>query len=127
MKTIIENPNIQQHKSRTTVGAIILIIGSLLLIGQFDLVPDWLFSWPMILIAVGVYSGVKHHFRKPFATIMIILGMAFLFTENINNADRVVWPIAIIAAGTWMILKQHKKADTNIIDTEYKESSSNEL
>ena len=127
MKTIIENPNIQQHKSRTTVGAIILVIGSLLLIGQFDLLPDWLFSWPMILIAVGVYSGVKHHFRKPFATIMIILGMAFLFTENINNADRVVWPIAIIAAGTWMILKQHKKSDANIIDTEYKESSSNEL
>jgi Domain of unknown function (DUF5668) len=127
MKTIIETPNIQQHKSRTTVGVIILVIGSLLLIGQFGLVPDWLFSWPMILIAVGLYSGVKHHFRKPFATIMIILGIAFLFTENINNADRVVWPIAIIAAGTWMILKQHKKADANTIDTEYKESSSNEL
>ena len=127
MKTIIENPSIQQHKSRTTAGAIILVIGSLLLIGQFDLVPDWLFSWPMILIAVGVYSGVKHHFKKPFATIMIILGMAFLFTENMDNADRVVWPIAIIAAGTWMILKQRNKADTNIIDTEYKESSSKEL
>ena len=127
MKTIIENPNIQQHNSRTTVGAIILVIGSLLLIGQFDLVPDWLFSWPMILIAVGVYSGVKHHFKKPFATILIILGMAFLFTENIDNADRVVWPIAIIAAGTWMILKQRKKADTDIIYTEHKESSSKEL
>ena len=94
---------------------------------MFDFVPDWLFSWPMILIAVGVYSGVKHHFKKPFATIMIILGMAFLFTENFDNADRVVWPIAIIAAGTWMILKQRKKTDANIIDTQYKESSFKEL
>jgi Domain of unknown function (DUF5668) len=127
MKTIIENPNIQQHKSRTTAGAIILVIGSLLLIGQFDLVPDWLFSWPMILIAVGVYSGIKHHFKKSFASIMIILGMAFLFTENIDNAGRLVWPITVIAAGTWMILKQHKKTANNIIDTEYKESSSKEL
>ena len=129
MKTIIENPNIQQHKGRTTVGAIILIIGTLLLIDQFNLafIPDWIFSWPMILIAVGVYSGVKHHFKKPFATIMIILGMAFLFTENFDNADRVVWPIAIIAAGTWMILKQRKKTDANIIDTQYKESSFKEL
>ena len=73
MKTIIENPNIQQHKSRTTVGAIILVIGSLLLIGQFDLVPDWLFSWPIILIGVGVYSGVKHNFRNKSWFVLICL------------------------------------------------------
>lgn len=124
MKTIIENPGIH-HNSRTTVGAIILIIGSLLLIDQLNLffIPDWLFSWPMILIAIGVYSGVKHNFRKPVAPIMILLGVAFLFTENINNADRIVWPVAIIAAGTWMVLKQRKPT----ADTEYKESSFKEL
>jgi predicted membrane protein len=124
MKTIIENPGIH-HNSRTTVGAIILIIGSLLLIDQLNLffIPDWLFSWPMILVAIGVYSGVKHNFRKPTAAIMILLGVAFLFTENINNADRIVWPVAIIAAGTWMVLKQHKP----VTGTEYKESSFTEL
>ncbi|MGZ3750723.1 MAG: LiaF transmembrane domain-containing protein [Mucilaginibacter sp.] len=124
MKTIIENPGIQNN-NRTTFGAIILIIGSILLIDQFNLVfiPDWLFSWPMILIAIGIYSGVKNHFRKPVATILIFLGVAFLCTENIDNADRIVWPIAIIATGTWMVLRNKNHA----IDTPFKESSFKEL
>ncbi len=128
MKTIIENPNIQQHKGRTTVGAIILIIGTLLLIDQFNLafIPDWIFSWPMILVAVGIYSGVKHNFQKSFAFIMIFLGVAFLFTENINDADRVVWPVIIIAAGSWMVFRNRKPA-AEIPYTTYKESSSEEL
>ena len=124
MKTIIDNPNIH-HNGRTTVGAIILIIGSLLLIDQLNLffIPDWLFSWPMILIGIGVYSGVRHNFRKPIAAIMILLGVAFLFTENIDDADRIVWPLAIIAAGSWMVFR-HKKPVAGI---PYKESSFQEL
>lgn len=125
MKTIIENPNIQQHKGRTTVGAIILIIGTLLLIDQFNLafIPDWIFSWPMILVAIGVYSGVKHNFSKPTAVILIFLGAAFLCTENIPDADRVVWPVAIIAAGTWMVFRNRKP----VAEIQFKESSSQEL
>jgi predicted membrane protein len=125
MKTIIENPNIQHHKGRTTVGAIILIIGTLLLIDQFNLafIPDWIFNWPMILVAIGIYSGVKHNFRKPTAAILIFLGVAFLFSENIDNADRVVWPVAIIAAGSWMVFRNRKP----VTEIPYKESSSEEL
>ena len=125
MKTIIENPNIQHHKGRTTVGAIILIIGALLLIDQFNLafIPDWIFSWPMILVAIGVYSGVKHNFSKPFAAIMIFLGVAFLFTDNIDNADHIVWPVVIIAAGSWMVFRNRKPVG----EIPYKESSSEEL
>ena len=127
MKTIIENPNIQQHKGRTTVGAIILAIGLLLLVDQFNLafIPDWIFSWPMILVAVGIYSGVKHNFQKSFAFIMIFLGVAFLFTENIDDADRIVWPVMIIAAGSWMVFRNRKPAAE--IPYTYKNSSSEEL
>jgi hypothetical protein len=120
MKTIIENQSVHHYNSRTIVGAIILVIGSLLLIGQFDLIPDWLFSWPIILIGAGVYLGIKTQFKKPVATILIVLGAAFLTTENIDNAGRVVWPAAIIAAGTWMVLKNRKKPETEV---PYKESS----
>jgi hypothetical protein len=37
---------------------------------------------------------------------MIFLGVAFLFSENIENADRIVWPVAIIGTGLWMVFKQ---------------------
>jgi hypothetical protein len=124
METIIDNPNTPKN-GRTTAGVIILIIGSVLLINQLDLffIPNWLFSWPMWIIAYGAYMGGKYNFRKPIWAIMIFLGTAFLFTENIANADRIVWPVAIIGAGLWMVLK-HKK---NMADTPYKESSFKEL
>ncbi|MDB5136270.1 MAG: hypothetical protein JWP37_2873 [Mucilaginibacter sp.] len=113
MKTIIENQNQTNHK--TVAGVIILTVGALLLINQLNLffIPGWLFSWPMWLIAFGIYTGVKHNFRKPIWVIMIFLGVAFLFTENVADASRVVWPAGIIGAGLWMVLRHHKKADTD--------------
>ena len=100
------------HNGKTMAGIIVLIIGSLLLIDQLNLffMPHWLFSWPMIIIAYGVYMGGKYNFRKPIWMWMIVLGTAFLFTENFHQADRIVWPIAIIGAGTWMVLRQNGRS-----------------
>jgi Domain of unknown function (DUF5668) len=122
METNIENQN-PSHNGRTTAGVIILIIGSLLLINQFDLffIPNWLFSWPMWIIAYGVYMGGKYNFRKPVWAIMIFIGTAFLFTENFDNAGRIVWPIAIIGTGLWMVMKHNKRADAPYTGNDYKE------
>src|SRR5271154_5343229 len=97
METIIENPN-KPHNGRTMAGVIILIIGGILLINQLDLffIPHWLFSWPMWIIAYGVYMGGKYNFRKPIWIWMIAIGTAFLFTENFDNAARIGWPATII-------------------------------
>ncbi len=110
METNIENPKIA-HNGRTMAGVIILIIGGVLLINQLNLffIPSWLFSWPMWIIAYGLYMGGKYNFRKPIWIWMIVLGSAFLLTENFNDADRFVWPAAIIGVGTWMVLKHHNK------------------
>ena len=83
METIIENPN-KPHNGRTMAGIIILIIGGILLINQLDLffLPHWLFSWPMWIIAYGVYMGGKYNFRKPIWIWMVVLGTAFLLTDN---------------------------------------------
>ena len=124
METIIENPN-KPHSGRTMAGIIILIIGGILLINQLDLffIPNWLFSWPMWIIAYGVYMGGKYNFRKPIWIWMIVLGTAFLLTENFNNAERFIWPAAIIGVGTWMVLKHNRHAD----NPPYKESSFKEI
>lgn len=106
METNIINPK-TPHNGKTMAGIIILIIGSLLLIDQFNLffIPNWLFSWPMWIIAYGVYMGGKYNFRKPIWVWMIVLGTAFLLTDNFNDADRIVWPVAIIGVGTWMVMR----------------------
>jgi len=124
METIIENQN-KPHNGRTMAGVIIIIIGGMLLINQLNLffIPGWLFSWPMWIIAYGVYMGAKYNFRKPIWAIMIVVGTAFLLTENVDNAERVVWPVAIMGTGLWMVLKHQKR----VRDQEYKESSFKEL
>jgi hypothetical protein len=34
-----------------------------------------------------------------------------LLTENINNADGIVWPAAFIALGFWIIMRKKKTGD----------------
>jgi hypothetical protein len=123
METNVINPN-KPNNGKTMAGIIIVIIGGLLLIDQFDMffIPHWLFSWPMWIIAYGLYMGGKYNFRKPVWVWMIVIGTAFLFTENIDNSERLVWPIAIISVGAWMVMRHNNKpVDTQYPNSNYKE------
>jgi len=123
METNITNP-INSHNGRTMAGIIIMILGGMLLIDQLNIffIPGWLFSWPMWIIAYGVYMGGKYNFRKPVWVWMIAIGTAFLFTENFNNADRIVWPAAIIGVGAWLVMRHNNKpVRANYQGGDYKE------
>jgi hypothetical protein len=73
------------------------------------------------MIAYGLYMGGKYNFRKPIWIWIIVLGAAFLFTENISNAERVVWPVTIIGLGLWMVTKQNNRVDAQYPSNKYKE------
>lgn len=108
----MENNSLYPHKAgngRAMAGIIIMVIGAVLLINQFNLffIPGWLFSWPMWLIAYGVYLGAKYNFRKPVWIWLTVIGLAFLLTENVPHSDRVVWPVTIIGLGVWMVTKHN--------------------
>ncbi|ASU33208.1 LiaF transmembrane domain-containing protein [Mucilaginibacter xinganensis] len=121
METIINTPG--KISGKTMAGIIIVIIGGLLLIDQLDLffVPNWLLSWPMAIIAYGLYMGAKYNFKKPVYIWLLVIGTAFLLTDNIDNADRMVWPIAIIGTGAWMVMKHTKHDEAHAQDASYKE------
>ncbi|SDF21117.1 hypothetical protein SAMN05216464_11491 [Mucilaginibacter pineti] len=103
------NPN----NGKAAAGVILLVIGSVLLIRQFDFfeVPDWLFSWPMWMISWGLYMGAKYNFRKPSWILITLIGVACLLDNNIDNADRIVWPVAIMGFGVWLVLKPKKQKE----------------
>ena len=121
MNNDIEHPN-NPNKGKAMAGVILLAVGGLLLLKQFAdfLIPDWLFSWPMWIIAWGLYFGAKHNFQKSSWAIMVFLGVIFLLNDNIDDASRVVWPLAIIAFGIWIILKRGKHGDTQLWEKHYK-------
>jgi hypothetical protein len=117
METPIKDTK-RTYNGRTMAGIIILIIGGMLLVDQLDLffIPHWLFSWPMWLIGYGLYMGGKYNFRKPVWAVLIFIGTMFLFTENVHNADRIVWPVGIIATGLYLVMRHNRQVDANYSD-----------
>src|SRR5689334_12377600 len=73
---------------RTFSGLIIVVVGTLLLaraVGVYF--PSWLMSWPMFLIALGFYIGVRHHFRNPGFLIPMAIGGIMLTDMILPEAD----------------------------------------
>ncbi len=109
-------PN-QPRNGKALAGVILLCIGGVLLLQQLSwfIFPDWVISWPMFFIALGVYFGAKNNFRKPFPIVLIVIGVVNLADDIFPaiNIDRVIWPLAIIAFGAWMIMgrRNNKNAD----------------
>mgnify|MGYP001549794649 CR=1 FL=1 len=105
------------RNNKALAGIILLIVGLVLLVHQlnFFLFPFWLFRWPMILIAIGLYSGAKHNFRNSGWLIMILVGVVFTLNDAVEGYDmgRITWPIMIIIFGLWMILRRGSRWDKN--------------
>ncbi len=112
-------------KSKSVAGAILLLIGILLLIDQFDFffLPNWLFSWQTMLIALGVYLGSKNNFRNSSSVILIIIGSAFLLEDILPGMHDISWPIMIICLGLWLIMRRNKKTTKF---TEWKKQTTND-
>jgi hypothetical protein len=108
MKTIIENKN--ANHSRTILGAIILVIGTFLLADQLNwfFIPDWIFSWPMILVLIGLYSGVKHNFQNLGWLVWIFIGGVFLADDALPglNIEDFAWPAGLIILGAYLITRR---------------------
>ncbi|MEB2777752.1 DUF5668 domain-containing protein [Algoriphagus sp. D3-2-R+10] len=94
-------------------GFIIIAVGVLILLRKLDVFyPDWLLSWPMILIAIGVITLVKHEFKSFFGVIMLGLGTYFLLEREFNfdfGLQRFIFPVALILVGIYLITQKRKE------------------
>jgi predicted membrane protein len=101
------NQSIQGSRSgRNFIGLIIILMGGLLLIDR--LIPalslGWLFSWPMVLIIVGLFVGAKSDFENAVSYILIIFGGFFLLNNFFDfRLGPLLWPIILIFLGFWLI------------------------
>src|ERR1700712_4677037 len=89
----------------------LVCVGGVLLARQVGLpMPDWLFSWQILLIAIGIFSGLAHAFRGPGWLIMILIGTFFLLDQLIPGLDihRFIWPAVIILVGLIMLIRPKK-------------------
>lgn len=106
------------RNGKAIAGVILLVLGVGMLIQQLNIVlfPSWLISWPLwCLIVPGLYIGTRSNFQKASWFILVGLGLAFMADEALDsyniNGDGVIWPVAFIVFGIWMILRRNNKHD----------------
>ena len=101
------SPN-RHNRGRAFAGIIVVIAGTLLLARQIGaIMPYWLFTWPMILIGVGLFIGFRHNFRNPGWMIPTGIGLVFLVEHLVPDVQirQYLWPIVIIVVGLFMIFR----------------------
>jgi predicted membrane protein len=100
------------NNSRIFAGLFIIAIGVLFFVRQagWDIFPYWLFTWPMILIAIGLFVGIKHDFTGSGWLVLLIIGGFFLLDDVLDmySLRRYLVPAVLVAIGTMLILRPKK-------------------
>jgi predicted membrane protein len=94
------------------IGVLLLIIGvaALLKVMLFP-IPDWVFTWQMLLIIMGFFMGIRHNFRGVAWFILMLVGGVFLLEEFFPHfmLRQYLWPLGIILAGLFFIFRPRRR------------------
>lgn len=100
------------QRGKMVAGFVIILIGLVFLGKQMGLpVPSWLFQWPVLLIVIGIITGIKHSFKNKGWLILVTVGSVFLLEDVYPEMglSNYIWPVIIIAVGVEMILGANRK------------------
>ena len=112
----METPN-QDHPrpksmKKGAVGAIVILAGLLLLAFNFDILSGDLrhviFSWQMLLIAIGVVSLFTSESRTP-GLILVFIGVFFIIPEIFDfhiSFVKLFWPLLLIGFGVLILFRK---------------------
>jgi predicted membrane protein len=107
-----ENRKAEKRKGRVLGGLVVVTVGTVLLAHKAGAeLPEWLFTWPMIVVAAGIYQGARHNFSNFRWLIPVAIGLLFLterFVEGFSIGN-FMWPLIIIAIGLSIMLKPSRK------------------
>jgi predicted membrane protein len=101
---------------RLWAGLFLLLIGGVLLLDQMGFpLPDWLFSWHVLLIAVGLFLGLRHNFRGGAWLILILVGGCFVIQDFYPNAElrRFIAPCVLIFIGFIIMFRPRNRWRTH--------------
>lgn len=96
-----------QH-SGPIVGLVFLLVGGLLISRAVGVpIPDFIISWQMLLITIGVSTGLASRFRNPGFIFPIIIGTIFLLRDYFPGMipDQFILPSILIFVGVFLIFK----------------------
>lgn len=136
MEQIDANFRKREQQSKILAGVLVITFGTVFLLDRTGMdIPNWIYSWKMILIAIGFVSLVKHNFKKFGAYAMIAIGTIFLINDfEPGTVDqRLIIPVLVIAFGIGILYKalgfgkkcqKKNHFDTVVFDSTKEEASS---
>jgi predicted membrane protein len=98
----------EHRRGRLFSGLFVVAAGGLYLVRELGVtIPDWVFTWQMLLIAIGLVMGLKHSFKTFGWIILVLIGVAFMLKDFAPwfHFTNYFWPITIILVGLFMIFK----------------------
>lgn len=111
----------KRENRRAMFGIFLVVLGGLLLLKALGLIP-WqvshvIFSWPMILIVIGLVQWLINK-KRDVGIVLIAVGGVFLapriFDISFGELARYFWPLALIAIGLVLFLRRDKGSGTGI-------------
>lgn len=110
-QNVSTQPESKFKSGRVMGGIVVLIVGLVLLAQKAGAnMPEWLFTWPMIIVAAGIFVGAKDRFRDWGWLIPVAVGVIFLLHESFDGYSwHNLWPVMIIIAGVTMILNAGRR------------------
>ncbi|MDF2193041.1 LiaF domain-containing protein [Paraflavitalea sp. CAU 1676] len=121
--TTTDKPRRRRKDKNILAGLVLLLAGTVLMIRQVeaDLIPKWVFTWPMILIVVGFFIGLQTRFRDFGWLILMGIGTFFL-SDNIfpdHDASRFIIPVVVFGVGLILLLSPGRKKNRRIEEKTY--------
>ncbi len=95
-------------KGHIWAGVFIILVGVAALVKSYVFGIDWIFSWQMLLIALGVFIGLKSGFRGGSWLVMIFVGGYFLLDRYFiiaPSTKQMIWPALLILLGAFLIFR----------------------
>jgi len=102
-------PQPRRNSSRAFIGFVILAAGVLMLLRRMGYpIYGWVFTWPALLIWLGVYIAIKKKFRSLTPLWFIIIGGYFLARHQgwiTFSIGQYFWPLLIISIGLSLVMR----------------------
>jgi len=92
-------------------GLFLLLVGGVALARSFGVImPAWLFTWQMFLIAIGLFIGIRKGFRGGWF-VPVLIGGVFWVNEFVMLGDlrRHLWPLILIVIGLVFVFRPRKR------------------
>lgn len=101
------------RRGKVAGGLLVVAAGSLFLARELGVViPEWVFTWKMVVMGLGVIMAIKHKFLHPAWIVLVAIGGAFLLNDICPDLHikPILWPVLIIIVGLFIVFKPRRNS-----------------